>query len=336
MSSINSKTPFDIGLGLEETHVLVTGGCGLIGSGVVHAFLAAGAFVTVIDFNGECPFDLSEPNLLCCTADITNAEQLDHAFQQGENKFGPVETCVALASLDLSVLPQSESLADMDPAIWQRVFDVNVSNLICSTVFLTRKLLLVVVQLKYRLCLHIKTPSSPHAACFSEFYANLLSTDQWHFHDLPALATIHPKSSFRPRLITNAPQCMPYHYGIGIRTVRGPDYGCLCRWQIRSAIRLDVQSGARCTEVVCRSESERYCSWCSRHSKIQRRDGAIWKRVVLARMRSNVSSYLFITSGPCVLTESACQWPSQYRRRMWHERFCSSPVRNTAAVCTGS
>jgi NAD(P)-dependent dehydrogenase (short-subunit alcohol dehydrogenase family) len=128
MSLINSETPFDIDLGLEQTHVVVTGGCGLIGRVVVHAFLAAGACVTVIDLKGECPFDLNERNLLCCNADITNAEQVDRAFEDAENKFGPVETCIALASLDLSVLPQCESLADMDPATWQRVFDVNVGK----------------------------------------------------------------------------------------------------------------------------------------------------------------------------------------------------------------
>ena len=126
MSLINRSTPFAIDMDLEQNHVLVTGGFGLIGRVVVHAFLAAGARVTVIDLKGDCPFDLNERNLLCCNADITNAEQGDRAFEDAENRFGPVETCIALASLDLSVLPQSESLADMDPNIWQRVFDVNV------------------------------------------------------------------------------------------------------------------------------------------------------------------------------------------------------------------
>lgn len=36
------KPSFDVGLGLEGVHVLCTGGAGLVGRGVVEAFLAAG------------------------------------------------------------------------------------------------------------------------------------------------------------------------------------------------------------------------------------------------------------------------------------------------------
>lgn len=128
MALVNNKTPFDIGLGLHDTHVLVTGGCGLIGRVVVHAFLAAGARVTIVDLDVDYPFDLNNSNLLYTIADITNIEQMDKAFADAEKKFGPVETCIALASLDLSVLQQSESLADMDPRTWQRVFDVNING----------------------------------------------------------------------------------------------------------------------------------------------------------------------------------------------------------------
>ena len=128
MSLINSQTPFDLDLGLKDTHVLVTGGCGLIGKVVVHAFLAAGCQVTIVDLSENCPFDLNDPSLTYQAADITSAEDMDQAFSKAEKKFGPIETCIALASLDLSVLQQSESLADMDPKTWQRVFDVNING----------------------------------------------------------------------------------------------------------------------------------------------------------------------------------------------------------------
>lgn len=39
---------FDVGLGHETSHVLVTGSSGAIGSVVVQAFLSAGAFVSVL------------------------------------------------------------------------------------------------------------------------------------------------------------------------------------------------------------------------------------------------------------------------------------------------
>jgi len=70
--------------------------------------------------------DLDDPNILFIRADIT--KDIDAAFQQAEKKFGPVECCIALASLDLSVLTQSESICDLDPREWQRVMDVNVTG----------------------------------------------------------------------------------------------------------------------------------------------------------------------------------------------------------------
>ena len=128
MSLISSKTPFDVDLALKDTHVLITGGCGLIGKVVAHAFLAAGCNVTVVDITDDCPFDQNDAHILFQKADITSSNQINDVFTKAEAKFGPVETCVALASLDLSVLEQSESLADMDPKEWQRVFDVNING----------------------------------------------------------------------------------------------------------------------------------------------------------------------------------------------------------------
>lgn len=131
MSKISSQTPFDIGLGLQNTHVLVTGGCGLIGQVVVHAFLAAGCRVTVldvVDIKVNYPFDKRDKNISYQQADVTDEWEMDKAFAVAQMTYGPVETCVALASLDLSVLEQSESLADMNPKIWQRVFDVNING----------------------------------------------------------------------------------------------------------------------------------------------------------------------------------------------------------------
>lgn len=127
MASSAAQTSFPIDLNLTGTHVLITGSSGLIGRVVVQAFLSAGANVTAVDLvagpthdNQHC---LSVPG-----TDITASSEVDAAFTAAEAKFGPVEVCVALASLDLSVLPQSESLADMDPEVWQRVMNVNVGG----------------------------------------------------------------------------------------------------------------------------------------------------------------------------------------------------------------
>jgi NAD(P)-dependent dehydrogenase (short-subunit alcohol dehydrogenase family) len=128
MAVLTSQTPFDLDLGLKDTHVLVTGGCGLIGKVVAHAFLSAGCNVSIIDITQHCPFDETDQHVLYQRGDITNAEQMDTAFSAAEKQFGPVECCIALASLDLSVLEQNESLADMDPKVWQRTFDVNING----------------------------------------------------------------------------------------------------------------------------------------------------------------------------------------------------------------
>lgn len=126
--------PFSLDFGLQGTHVLVTGGCGLIGRVVVQAFLAAGAHVSIIDLAGSAKALAETPdaallgNAVICTADISKRDEVDTAFTHIERKYGPVECCVALASIDLSSLPQTESICDMDPTVWQKVFDVNING----------------------------------------------------------------------------------------------------------------------------------------------------------------------------------------------------------------
>ncbi|CZT21307.1 uncharacterized protein RCC_07170 [Ramularia collo-cygni] len=127
--------PFSLDFGLQGSHVLVTGGCGLIGRVVVQAFLAAGANVSIIDLaeSTRALADSAEEaallgNAVIYTADISQPDEVDIAFTHMEGKYGPVECCIALASIDLSSLPQTESICDMDPAVWQKVFDVNING----------------------------------------------------------------------------------------------------------------------------------------------------------------------------------------------------------------
>jgi NAD(P)-dependent dehydrogenase (short-subunit alcohol dehydrogenase family) len=115
----------DISLGLKGTHVLVTGGAGLIGSKVVEAFAAAGAKVSSLD--------ISYPHAKSITAthieihvDTTSEESVNRAWRTATDSYGPVETCIALAALDLSVLPHHDSSVDMSLDQFRRTLEVNV------------------------------------------------------------------------------------------------------------------------------------------------------------------------------------------------------------------
>lgn len=117
---------FNLDLGLNNTHVLVTGAFGLIGRVMVHAFVAAGCRVSAVDLPGDIPWTRYVPNLRIYFADVTS--DIDDAFTQAEAVFGPVECCIALASVDLSSLPQTESICDLDPNVWRKVIDTNVTG----------------------------------------------------------------------------------------------------------------------------------------------------------------------------------------------------------------
>lgn len=121
---------FDLSLGLEDIHVLITGGCGLIGRVVVDAFLAAGSIVSIVDLPKATNLIPVHKlgNLRLYPADISKAESIDAAFSSAEKHSGPVEVCIALASIDLSSLPQTESICDADPTVWQNVFNVNING----------------------------------------------------------------------------------------------------------------------------------------------------------------------------------------------------------------
>ena len=135
-----------LGLGLEGTHVLVTGAAGLIGRVTVAAFLEAGCSVSAVDISSEKMQHLEHEIALeqsrfpvtaalsCHVADITSATSLDKAASKMYRFAGPIQCCVALASLDLSVLPHHESILDMPLEQFKQTLEVNVTG-----TFLTAK-----------------------------------------------------------------------------------------------------------------------------------------------------------------------------------------------------
>ena len=119
----------DLSLHLGNTHVLITGGAGFIGSSTITALLSAGALVSCLDVR---PIDTAahtgSPNFQFFSCDISSESGLAHAFTLATEKFGPIACCIALASLDLSALLHHESLADMDVEQWRSTHRVNVEG----------------------------------------------------------------------------------------------------------------------------------------------------------------------------------------------------------------
>ena len=121
-----ADVPFDIGLGLEGTHALVTGASGVIGSVIVRAFLAAGARVSAFDL--VTPREpLEHERLQTSIVDITDEAAVEDAINSAGARYGLITTCVMAAGVDLSYC-QHHSLVDMPLQEWQRILKVNVDG----------------------------------------------------------------------------------------------------------------------------------------------------------------------------------------------------------------
>ena len=117
----------DLNLDFTHTHVLITGGAGYIGSSTVSAFLQLNAYVTVLDLDPS-KLSLAHPNLLMLGADTRSEVSLEAAFVTATTKFGIPTVCIAMAGLDLSVLPHHESIVDMSLEQWRGTFRTNVEG----------------------------------------------------------------------------------------------------------------------------------------------------------------------------------------------------------------
>ncbi|KAF1996447.1 NAD-P-binding protein [Amniculicola lignicola CBS 123094] len=115
-------------LGLRGSHVVVTGGHGLIGRVAVDHFLAAGANVSSLDISYSKEGAKHQHD--SCTAvhcDVSSEESVHAAFETAKEAYGPVEVCIALASLDLSVLRHT-SFVEASFSQLKRALDVNIAG----------------------------------------------------------------------------------------------------------------------------------------------------------------------------------------------------------------
>ncbi|KAL6706188.1 hypothetical protein ACN47E_005923 [Coniothyrium glycines] len=118
-------------LGFDGIHVLITGGSGLIGRVVVDHFLAAGAHVSSLDISyaseSDTQPDISHSAFTAIHCDVSGETSIQCAFATATRTHGPVEVCIALASLDLSVLTPS-SFVNASLSQLQRVLSINVAG----------------------------------------------------------------------------------------------------------------------------------------------------------------------------------------------------------------
>ena len=117
----------DLGLDFKGTHVLITGGAGYIGTAVVSAFLQLDASVSVLDLAPQ-KLNIKHERLQTFQTDTSSEEAIASAFETASSAFGVPTVCIALAALDLSVLPHHESLTEMSLEQWQRTVRVNVDG----------------------------------------------------------------------------------------------------------------------------------------------------------------------------------------------------------------
>ena len=117
----------DLGLDFKDTHVLITGGAGYIGSAVVSAFLQLNASVTVLDIAPH-KLNIVHDKLHIFQTNTTSESAVADAFERATAAFGIPTVCIALAALDLSALPHHESLTEMPYEQWRRTMQVNVDG----------------------------------------------------------------------------------------------------------------------------------------------------------------------------------------------------------------
>lgn len=121
----------DFDLGLEGRAVVVTGGGGFIGRAVVDHFLAAGAHVSSLDITypegSDAEPDSAQPAFKAIHCNVASEESVQRAFAAAVKAHGPIDICIALASLDLSVLEPS-SFATASFSQLQRILNVNVAG----------------------------------------------------------------------------------------------------------------------------------------------------------------------------------------------------------------
>lgn len=102
---------------------IVTGAASGIGRAAAELLLAQGTAVVGIDLNPEVATTFSNEAWRGVVGDVAATEIIDQAIELAARDFGGVDMLVVAAG----IFPPSEAIADLDDAVWDRAFRVNVT-----------------------------------------------------------------------------------------------------------------------------------------------------------------------------------------------------------------
>lgn len=108
----------------EGKVAVVTGAASGIGKACVSEFVARGAVVLALDIADGFESEFTSPAVLCVNCDVTEADAIESALQQGILQFGGIDMLVSNAGN----FPQSQRLQDIDDAVWEKSMALNLGS----------------------------------------------------------------------------------------------------------------------------------------------------------------------------------------------------------------
>jgi NAD(P)-dependent dehydrogenase (short-subunit alcohol dehydrogenase family) len=104
---------------LNDKVAIITGATGNLGNATLRAFLSKGAKLVLVALNAAQieeiypDLDISDPRLLCLSADLTSEEDVEAVVQQSLDRFGQIDALINIAGGYRGGLPVHETPTDM-------------------------------------------------------------------------------------------------------------------------------------------------------------------------------------------------------------------------------
>ncbi|MCG3864829.1 MULTISPECIES: SDR family oxidoreductase [unclassified Photobacterium] len=110
---------------MSKSLVVITGASSGIGEATARQLSAEGYPLLLLARRVERMEAMNLPNTLCREVDVTDAQAIQVAVAEAEEKFGPVDCLINNAGMMLLGLADEQ-----DPAEWQTMFNVNVMGML--------------------------------------------------------------------------------------------------------------------------------------------------------------------------------------------------------------